>query len=66
MSETTTNKTETIAVTPKKFGKGQLMASAQFKKEEKYFLDAILDDSKEYTIEEARKVLDKEMRRKVK
>ena len=52
--------------TPKKFGKGQLMASSQFKKEEKYFLDAILDDSKEYTIEEARKVLEKEMRRKVK
>lgn len=63
MSETET--TKKVAAL-KKFGKGQLMASAQFKKEEKYFLDAILDDSKEYTIEEARKVLDKEMRRKVK
>ena len=65
MSETTTNKTETKAVTPKKFGKGQLMASAQFKREEKYFLDAILDADKEYGIEEARKLLEKEMRRKV-
>lgn len=58
-------KTET-KVAPKKFGKGQLMVSAQFKREEKYFLDAILEVDKEYTVEEAKKLLDKEMKRKVK
>ena len=62
MSETIKAETKTA---PKKFGKGQLMASAQFKREEKYFLDAILDADKEYGIEEARKLLEKEMRRKL-
>lgn len=62
MSETTTKK----EAAPKKFGKGQLMASSQFRKEEKYFLDAILKDGEEYTVDEARKLLDKEMKRKVK
>ncbi len=62
MSETTSKK----EIAPKKFGKGQLMTSSQFKREEKYFLDAILDADKEYTVDEARKALDKEMKRKVK
>ncbi len=68
MSET--NKTEVKATaknaTPKKFGKAQLLASSQFRREEKYFLDAILEAGKEYTVEEARKLLEKEMKRKVK
>ena len=63
MSETITTKKEAA---PKKFGKAQLMASAQFKREEKYFLEAILDDGKEYSVEEAKKLLEKEMKRKVK
>lgn len=68
MSET--EKTEVKAAVkntaPKKFGKGQLLASAQFRREEKYFLDAILKADEEYTVDEARKLLDKEMKRKVK
>ena len=63
MSETVTTKKEAV---PKKFGKGQLMTSSQFKREEKYFLDAILEANKEYTFDEARKALEKEMKRKVK
>ena len=70
MSESEANKAEvkdTIKnAAPKKFGKGQLLASSRFRREEKYFLDAILEADKEYTIDEARKLLDKEMRRKVK
>lgn len=50
----------------KKYGKEQLLASAQFSREEKYFLSVLLVEERHYSIEEARKLLEKEMKRKVK
>lgn len=47
------------------FGKAQLLASAQFDRTEKYFLDAILDGERQYTIDEVRRLLGAEMERTV-
>lgn len=60
MSETA----ETIK--EKKYGKEQLLSSARFSREEKYFLSVLLEEGQHYSIEEARKLLEKEMKRKVK
>lgn len=49
-----------------KYGKEQLLASAQFSREEKYFLSVLLADGRQYSIRDATKLLEKEMKRKVK
>lgn len=48
------------------FIKAQFMMSKQFKPLEKDFLRSILDDGKTYTVDQARKALDKELNRGVK
>ena len=65
-AKTTTAKSKTKkAADAPTFGKAQLLASAQFSRPEKYFLDAILDGDRQYTIDEARRLLGKEMERTV-
>ena len=61
---TTKSKTKKAADAPR-FGKAQLLASAQFSRTEKYFLDAILDGERQYTTSEARRLLGAEMERTV-
>ena len=61
----TTTKTKTAKAPAPRFGKAQLLASAQFSRTEKYFLDAILDGERQYTIDEARRLLGDEMERTV-
>lgn len=50
----------------KKYGKEQLLSSSQFTREEKYFLSVLLAKGRHYSINEASKLLEKEMKRKVK
>lgn len=58
---------ETVETTKeKKYGKEQLLSSVRFSREEKYFLSVLLEEGRHYSINEARKLLEKEMKRKVK
>lgn len=58
---------ETVETTKeKKYGKEQLLASVRFSREEKYFLSVLLAGGRHYSINEASKLLEKEMKRKVK
>lgn len=51
---------------PRRFKKEQLLVSKAFSQEERYFLDAILNDEDSYTIQEARQKLQEELARKPK
>lgn len=67
MSETeNVTTTDTKLIKEKKYGKEQLLASSQFTREEKYFLSVLLAEGRHYSINEASKLLEKEMKRKVK
>ena len=57
-------KTAAKGKAPRKFKKAQLLASKQFEREEKYFLEAILTDEEAYTLEEARAILQEALERK--
>ena len=59
-------KTAAKGKAPRKFKKAQLLASKQFEREEKYFLEAILHEDQEYTIKEAQDALSKTLAKGVK
>lgn len=48
------------------FNKAQLLASKQFVPWEKDFLRAVLEDGKTYTVDQARKTLEKTLSKEVK
>ena len=60
MVEKTTNQKEPT------FTKEQLLSSKQFVPWEKDFLRAVLENSKTYTVDQARKTLEKSLSREVK
>lgn len=61
----TTTKTKAAKVAAPTFGKAQLLSSSQFSRADKYFLEAILDDDRQYTLDEAQRLLGAEMERTV-
>lgn len=67
IEETTkpTTKPKTAKAAAPTFGKAQLLASTQFARSDKYVLEAILDEGREYTLEEAKRLLVSELERTV-